>query len=176
MKKSILLVSALIALSFLFISKLSSQKTVTTPSNHIEWLSLEQAEKLSKQEAKPILIDVYTYWCKFCKVMDEKTLGDSEVTAYINQHYYPVKLDAEQKEEITFKGVDYNYVANGRRGINTVTVELLGDRPAYPSLVLLDQELSNKQVLKGFKEKEVLLPILTKYVESNLLTSNTISD
>lgn len=171
MKKGILLVSGLIALSFLFISKLASQKMAPTLSNHIEWLSLEEAEKLSQNEAKPILIDVYTDWCKPCKMMDEKTFGDAEIIEFINQNYYPVKLNAEQKEEITFKGNAYKYVPNGKRGINTIVIALLGNRPAYPSLVLLDQKMSNKEVLKGFKEKEALLPILSKYVEKNLLTS-----
>jgi len=171
MKKSILLVSGLIALSFLFISKLASQKADYVPSDQIEWLSLEQAEKMIQNEAKPILIDVYTDWCKPCKMMDQMTFGDADVIKYINQNFYPVKLNAEQKEEISFKGNAYKYVSNGKRGINTIVVAFLGNRPAYPSLVLLDQELSNKQVLKGFKEKEDLLPILSKYVENNLLTS-----
>lgn len=159
-------------LSFLFMSNLRSQKMEPTPTNKIQWMTLENAAQQAQSKAKPILIDVYTDWCKWCKVMDESTYQDPEMIQYINQNFYAVKLNAEQKEAITFKGQRYKYMQTGRRGLNTIIVELLSNRPSYPSIVLLDENLDQKMVLKGYQKKQGLLPILSKYKEDNLLTSN----
>ena len=173
MKKYFLFTAGFIALSLFFVSKLNSQKnTDQVIAKHIEWMSLEKAYELVQSETKPILIDVYTDWCKWCKVMDQQTFQDQEVIQYVNENFYAVKLNAEQKASIQLNGKEYEYVNAGRRGINTITVELLGNRPSYPSLVLLDDNLAHKEVLKGFQKKEVLLPILANYKQANFLTSN----
>lgn len=36
------------------------------------WLNLQEGESAFKKERKPILIDLYTNWCGWCKVMDKK--------------------------------------------------------------------------------------------------------
>jgi len=175
MKKYFLFSAGLVALSLFFVSTLTSQKSIeetNTVKSQINWLSLDEASELAQQNAKPILIDVYTDWCKWCKVMDQNTFQDKEVIQYVNQNYYAVKLNAEQKQTVKMNGVDYNYVSAGRKGINTVTIELLGDRPSYPSLVLLNKDLAGKQILKGFQKKEALLPVLSNYLDSNSLSSN----
>ena len=159
-------------MSLLFVSTLSSQKSEVVSNSEIQWMNLEQAAQQAKNEAKPILIDVYTDWCKWCKVMDQSTFQDPEMIKYINAHFYAVKLNAEEKKTINFKGQDYKYVPGGRRGMNTITVALLGNRPSYPSVVLLDENLEQKIVLKGYQKKQGLLPVLSKYVKDNLLTSN----
>jgi len=172
MKKYLFFSGGLILLSFLFISNLTSQKAEITISTHIQWMNLEEAAQQAKNEAKPILIDVYTDWCKWCKVMDQNTFQDPEIIKYINENFYAVKLNAEEKKSLNFNGQEYKYVQGSRRGMNTITVELLGNRPSYPSLILLDENLGRKIVLKGFQKKEALLPVLSKYVKDNLLTSN----
>ena len=39
----------------------------------IKWISIEEAEKLNKENPKKIMIDVYTDWCGWCKKMDKDT-------------------------------------------------------------------------------------------------------
>src|SRR6187399_1544026 len=66
----------------------------------INWITLQEAEKLNKKQPRKIVIDVYTDWCGWCKKMDKSTFADAKTAAYVNKHYYAVKLDAETKEEI----------------------------------------------------------------------------
>ena len=33
----------------------------------VNWISFEEAIKLTKENPKPLLIDVYTDWCGYCK-------------------------------------------------------------------------------------------------------------
>ena len=42
----------------------------------INWISFEQAMALAKQDGKPVLVDVYTDWCGWCKRLDATTYQD----------------------------------------------------------------------------------------------------
>lgn len=55
--------------------------------------SWEEANEKAATENKFILVDAYTKWCGFCKLLDEKVLGDSIVASYINEHFVPVRID-----------------------------------------------------------------------------------
>ncbi|MBL4586459.1 MAG: DUF255 domain-containing protein, partial [Flavobacteriales bacterium] len=94
-----------------------------SPKEKINWVTLGQADSLRRIEPRKILIDVYTDWCGWCKKMDDTTFSEPELVKYVNENYYAVKLNAEQKEPITVGGKTYNYVANGRRGYHEIAKE-----------------------------------------------------
>ncbi|MBI1289232.1 MAG: DUF255 domain-containing protein [Flavobacteriales bacterium] len=132
----------------------------TEPSDKINWVSLEEADKLRQQVPRKILIDVYTDWCGWCKRMDATTFSDPELVKYVNENYYAVKLDAEQKEPITIGGKTYEYIANGRRGYNEVASELLQGKMSYPTIVFLDEHMNMIQPLPGYRDAKEMQPIL----------------
>lgn len=70
----------------------------------INWVSLQKADSLYQIQPKPFFIDVYTDWCGWCKRMDATTFSNQEIANYLNQNFYAVKLDAETKNSILFKG------------------------------------------------------------------------
>jgi len=172
MKKYLFFSVGLLSLSAILFSSFVKQPNVKLVATSITWLSIEEAIKLNKETPKPIMIDVYTDWCKWCKVMDESTFQDPAMIEYVNQHFYAVKLDAEQKETITLNGNSYAYQQMGKRGLHTIVIELLGQRPSYPSVVLLDKNMQQKKVLKGYQKTAQLMPQLKNYLKENLLSSN----
>jgi len=125
--------------------------------NKLNWLTIEQADKIPNADNKKFLVDVYTEWCGWCKVMDNKTFTDPEVIKYLNENFYVVKFDAEQKEPVTFKGKTFNWEPLGRNGINMLGMELLNSRMSYPTLVYLDAKLNPITVSPGYKTPEQLL-------------------
>jgi len=125
-----------------------------------KWTSVEQAVKLAKVDQKKILIDVYTDWCKWCKVMDEKTFSNPEVSEFLEKNYHLAKFNAEQKETLSFNGKNFNFTKNGRRGYHEFAVDMLNGQLAYPSLVVFDSNLNKLEVIRGFKSAEALMEIL----------------
>lgn len=133
----------------------------------IHWMTVEEALEAQQTEARPLLIDIYTDWCKWCKVQDKETFENAKVVEHIQANYYPVKFDAEQKEAVTFNGKSFPFKSYGKRGVNTFAIHLLGDKLSYPSIVVLDEALNHQAVLQGFQKPEPLLSRLTELETAN---------
>jgi len=50
---------------------------------------------LAKKWNKILLVDVYTEWCGWCKVMDRETYADKSVIALLNKDFICVKFNPE---------------------------------------------------------------------------------
>ena len=61
-------VAVIIAFLFSISIDLKAQK--------INWVSFEEAIEKSQTNPKKIIIDIYTDWCKWCKVMDNNTFAN----------------------------------------------------------------------------------------------------
>lgn len=136
----------------------------------INWLTLTQMQVAYKKNPKPILIDVYTTWCGWCKVMDKQTYSNEKVVTYINQKYYAVKFDAESKESVELNGVKYDY--NTQYKINELGSYLLMGQMSFPSTVFLVSLDAKPAPLAGYlKPKEIEAP-LKYFGEDNYKISN----
>ncbi len=121
-----------------------------TYAQSVKWYSIEEAMELTKKEPRKILIDVYTTWCKWCKVMDTSTFNNPFIAGYLNEKYYPVKFNAEQKGDVTLDGKTYKFVPGGGRGYHELAATLLNGNLGYPSVVFLDEKANMIQPLQGY--------------------------
>lgn len=179
--KRILRPLAFIALAMVACNSIQAQSQTTADSNAIEWLTFEEAVEKSKTEKKKILIDVYTDWCGYCKVMDKNTFTDARIAALINEEFYAVKLNAEQKEPITFRGTTFKHVASGRGGYHELAASLLQNQLSYPNFVFLSEDFKiipvvpGKPSLPGYRKPEEFHFFL-KYVADELFTEMAVTD
>jgi len=155
-----------------FIFLLSVSITTNAQEKKIKWISLNQAITLNKKNPKKILIDVYANWCYYCKVMDNKTYDNDKIATYINDNFYAVKFNAEQKEDINFQGKTFHYVKSGSRGYNELAVYLLNGKLSYPHTLFLNE---NEQVLTGiagYLKPKQFEPILAYFASNAYLKNN----
>ena len=124
----------------------------------IRWLSTAELQVAYSKTPKPILVDVYTDWCGWCKVMDRETYDKEAVVNYINEHYYAVKLNAESKDSLEWGGKKYGY--NPEYKSNELAVYLLYGQMSYPTTVFLSAINAQPAPLAGFlKPKELESPL-----------------
>lgn len=123
---------------------------------NVKWMTWEEAvaaaeaAKAEGETPKKIFVDIYTDWCGWCKKMDKETFEQSMVANYLNEHFYPVKFDAEQKESITFDEKTFKYIANGRRGYHELAAALLAGKMSYPTVVFLNEDFQLLQRIPGY--------------------------
>jgi len=124
----------------------------------INWLSVAEAQDVYKRAPRPILVDVYTSWCGWCKVMDRETYNQEAVVKYINEHYYAVKLNAESKDSLEWDGKKYGYKTEYKS--NELAVYFLYGQMSYPTTVFLSAVNAQPAPLAGFlKPKELESPL-----------------
>jgi thioredoxin-related protein len=150
---------------FLFIASISlsgncfAQQKTTSAINELKWLTIQEAYNLTQKEPRKTIVDVYTVWCGWCKVMDRETYTNPAIIEYLNKNFYMVKLDAESKQDIIIGSTKYSYDANS--GANQAAVALLQGKMSYPTTVFLDAQYNMIQPLPGFLNAKSFHEIVT---------------
>jgi thioredoxin-related protein len=149
---------------FILLSIITSSM-VLNAQDGIKWHTLNEAIELNKVEPRNFIVDVYTNWCGWCKRMDAQTFSNEIIADYVNENYYAVKFNAEQKGALIVGEKEYKFVDNGSRGYHEMAVILTKGRLSYPTIVYLDKDLRHLEVAPGFVDAEQLEVYLAYFNE-----------
>ena len=148
-----------------------------TNTSKVNWLTWEQAIAKLESDAskgikpKKIFIDVYTDWCGWCTKMDKLTFQEASISAYLNQNFYSVKLNAEQKADINFAGKIFKFVPSGNRGYHELASALLDGKMSYPTVVFLNEKVELLQRIPGYLDVPTFDCIIHYLAEDHYLTT-----
>jgi thiol:disulfide interchange protein len=82
--------------------KHSSKKPVQTPA--LAWFDFESGYEKAAKEGKILLVDAYTDWCGWCKVMDRNTYTNAQIIETLNANFVAVKFNPEKAKTFKFGG------------------------------------------------------------------------
>jgi len=77
-----------------------TNKMETGAGGSLDWVEYGEALEQAAREDKHIVIDFYTNWCGWCKVMDRKTYTDARVVELLNSSFVIAKVNAESNKRI----------------------------------------------------------------------------
>jgi len=126
---------------------------------NLSWMSIDEAAGKLQKEQRPILIDLYTTWCGWCKEMDKKTYSNKQVAQYLQDKFYPVKVDAETHATISWAGRTYQFNPNYRS--NEFALYLTHGRLEFPTTIIIPPG-GEPQAIPGYLEPKEL-ELLVKY-------------
>jgi thioredoxin-related protein len=136
-----------------------------TGQAQVQWLTWEEAQARNLKEPRKFIVDVYTKWCRWCKEMDKATFDQPQISKYINDHYYPIKFDAETREDITFRNKVFKYVRSVNSGYHELANEITFGKFSYPTIVFLDENLNVIQPLSGYRSPSEMDKIMKYFGE-----------
>jgi thioredoxin-related protein len=149
----------------------------------IHWISIEEALNKMHQEPRKIYFDMYTDWCGWCKKMDASTFKNPNVVKYMNEKFYCIRFNAEQKDTLRFLTNVYckYYWYDAASKSNTLAVELLHGKMSYPTAVFLEEGNFSELIFQGgipvpgYQDIKSMEKIL-KYFGENIYKSKSWED
>lgn len=148
-----------------FISVFVMISLVVLPQGkEVKWYTIQEAEKLIKENPRPMLIDTYTDWCGWCKKLDQDTFSNPVIAEILNSKFYPVKFDAEGKEPVTFQGT--TFINDGKAGkAHQLAVTLLRGQLSYPNIVFFNEKIQLLTNVPGYKDAKMMEVLLSFFAE-----------
>jgi thioredoxin-related protein len=145
----------------------AKEAVTAVAQEEIHWLTLEEAMQMARIHKKKVIVDFYTGWCGWCKIMDKRTYQDPQVVSYINRHYYAVKFDAERKDTVRYQGTLFQFQPAKR--MHQLAAVLLQDKATYPATVFISADAEAFPPIWGYIDPETMLKILKYYGEDHYL-------
>ncbi len=132
-------------------------------------VSFEHLDSLQAQEKRMVVVMIYTQWCQYCIAMKQTTFAHKDIKPLLQQQFYLVMLDAEEKNTIRWRGRSFHFKPTGTNtGVHELAVQLgtsNGELP-YPTLVFLNPQLEILYQHQGFLSvadlKKILLALQQK--------------
>lgn len=125
--------------------------------------TFSEAEKLEQQNPKPIFVFIHTSWCKYCKMMENSTFKNPEVVQLLNDNFYFVSLDAEQKSPILFKNNTFRFQPKGQNtGVHELAEELgtVDGAMTYPTFSILDKNNTILLQISDYTDAKTMIGLL----------------
>jgi len=122
-----------------------------TKAKEVVWYGFDEGLAKATKEDKPVLIDFYTDWCHWCKVMDEKTFRNADIATKLKSDFIAIRINAEaQDQTVTYKNQKFSNIEL------TQAFRVTG----FPSLGFLDSKGEVITVIPGFIPPETFINIL----------------
>jgi thioredoxin-related protein len=131
--------------------------------NALKIVSFTEVEQLQNTLPKPMIIFIYTDWCKSCHQMEKSTFGNEKVISLLNKSFYFIKLNGEEKKDIQFLRKTFVFKPSGSNtGMHQLAKELgrINHRLSYPTTTILDRDFKIVLQLKGLINKTNMSSIL----------------
>jgi thioredoxin-related protein len=114
------------------------------------WRSWDSGLHEAATTGRPVLVDVYTGWCGWCKRMDRDVYARSDVQAYLARKFVTVKLDAESGEDARYQGQAYtSRTLAARLGVT-----------GYPTTMFLSAKGTHLRSVPGYSPPQDFLLLL----------------
>lgn len=102
--------------------------------------SFEQIDSLQRNQNRKIIVFIHTDWCKYCQAMKNSTFKNKKVIKKLNENFYFITLNAEEKRTISFNSRKFIFKTNGNTtGIHQLAYELatINNQTTYPAICVL---------------------------------------
>lgn len=136
-------------------------KAETPAHQGILWYNMTEGYEKAKKEKKILVVDVYTDWCGWCKVMDRETYENPSVVKKMKKYFVAVKFNPE---------INATYTVNGQTLNSDQLARYLnkgGRIPGYPMTYVWKALSDNTKIepYSGYLDTTVFNGIMNKAIQ-----------
>jgi len=133
-----------------------------TQHRGIVWYNMTEGFAKAKKENKILVVDVYTDWCGWCKVMDKQTYENANVVQKMKKYFVGVKFNPE---------VNASYTVNDQVLNSDQLAKYLnkgGRIPGYPMTYVWKNLSDNSKIepYSGYLDTTVFNTIMNKAIQN----------
>jgi thioredoxin-related protein len=120
------------------------------PAPGIAWRGWDRGLEEARTSGRPVLVDVYTDWCGWCRRMKAEVYSRAEIRDYLADHFVVVSLNAEASDPARYEGRAYTSRSLAARfGVS-----------GYPTTVFLKADGGHLVNVPGYVESARFLQVL----------------
>jgi thioredoxin-related protein len=125
--------------------------------------TFDDLPRIQSQEQRPIFVFLTADWCRYCKNVESTSFKEEEVIDQLNQNFYTIIFDIEDRQDIKLFGREFKYKSTGlNTGVHELA-ELIGTIDGIlntPTFVMFDQNLQIHYQYGGYMSTEEILALL----------------
>lgn len=125
-------------------------------SQSLKWYTPAEGFPTAETANKMVLLDAYTEWCGWCKVMDTATYGKTAVIEELNKDFVCIKYNPETDGNISIAGTSYTPEEFGK------VFKVSG----YPATAFFTSKGEFIQTITGYIEEAEFLTKMIPFVKS----------
>lgn len=121
-----------------------------TTANAVRWRAWNEGFQEAQRLKRPVVVDVYTQWCGWCKRMDREVYARADVRDYLNARFVPIQVDAEAKDPATHEG----------QALTSRSLAAHFRVTGYPTTIFLRSDGEHLVSVPGYLDAEKFLLVL----------------
>jgi thioredoxin-related protein len=125
----------------------------TGGTHDLQWTGWDAGLRNAAATHRPILVDVYTDWCGWCRRMDRDVYARDDVREYLSRRFVTVRLDAESTNPASYSA--HHYTESSLAARFRVT--------GYPTTVFLKPDGEHLVNVPGYVSADRFL-LLLQYI------------
>ncbi len=136
--------------------------------SQIKQYKFEQIDSLQKIQKKIVVVFIHTNWCRYCEAMKHTTFKNKHIKNTLNNNFYFIDFDAEEKRNIVFHSNIFQYKPTGdQTGIHELAEKLgsINGQVSFPGICFLNadnQIIYQHNEFLSAKDLEIILTQIKK--------------
>ena len=109
----------------------------------LQSISFEEIDSLQRIEKRKTIVFIQTDWCQFCHAMKNTTFKNEEIIEELNNAFYFIDFNAEEKRTIIFNKTTFQFRPTGNTsGTHELAIALgtINKQLHFPVLCVLNSE------------------------------------
>ena len=124
--------------------------TLASGARAADWKRWNPGLAAAASSRRPVLVNVYTDWNRWCRQMDREVYARADVNDYMAARFVAIKLNAESPDTVAYKG----------RSLTARSLASSFDVSGYPTTIFLSSNGEHLVSVPGYVEPARFLLLL----------------